>query len=264
MWGLVNDGFYTTDDFNYDPSTKIYTLKTGVANGSSITSTLPMPGGIKFKDINGDGVINDKDRTIIGDATPKFFGGLNQQFSYGNFDLSIYFNFQYGNKVYNDNKLEFTSAYTADANMLDVVNGRWHTVDANGNVIQGVATVNGQQVVVGEAPAVLNATNANASMWIPMTSNSAFYPQSYAVEDASFIRLNNITLGYTLPKSLVKRARIESLRFYVTGNNLHVWTKYSGYDPEVSTRRGTPTTPGVDYSAYPRSRSYIFGLNLNF
>ena len=86
---------------------------------------------------------------------------------------------------------------------------------------------------------------------------------SWAVEDGSFIRINNITLGYTLPASVIKRIKLERLRVYFTANNVALITNYSGYDPEVSVRRGNPVTPGVDYSAYPRSRSFIFGVNLS-
>lgn len=88
---------------------------------------------------------------------------------------------------------------------------------------------------------------------------------SDAIEDGSFLRLNNVTLGYTLPKTLVERVNISSLRVYVTGYNLYTWTNYSGYDPEVDSRRAQgPMTPGVDFSAYPRSRSVIAGLNVTF
>ena len=265
MWGLVADGYYTLNDFNYDANTRIYTLRQGLPNASSVTSFIPAPGGIKFKDLNGDGIINDKDRTIIGNANPFSFGGLNQQFTYKNFDASIFINFVYGNQVFNANKLEFASGYTPEANLLSIMNNRWHTIDpATGQVIQQVITINGTQQVVGASPDVLAKVNSGATLWTPLTSSSAFYPNSWGVEDGSFIRINNITIGYTLPASITNRLRIQRLRIYVTGNNLAVITGYSGYDPEVNTRRGTPMTPGVDYSAYPRSRSFLAGINLSF
>ena len=250
MYGLVNDGFYTVDDFNYNATTQTYTLKAGVPNDISVTGLTPQPGIIKYKDLNGDSIVNSNDERIIGNANPKFFGGLNQQFVYKNFDLSIFINFQYGNDIVNDNKLEFGSGYTPNANLLSIENNRWRTVDANGNVVTD--------------PKALEALNKNATLWQPITTGSAFYPQSYAIEDGSFVRLNNISLGYTLPESLTKRASIQRFRAYVTLNNLAVLTHYSGYDPEVNTRRSTPMTPGVDYSAYPRSSSYIFGVNVTF
>ncbi len=249
MFGLVNDGFYKVNDFNYDAATGAYTLKEGVPDNSTILGYAPQPGIVKFKDLNNDGVINiDDDRQVIGQALPRFFGGLNQQFAYKGFDLSVFLNFQYGNNVYNYNKLEFSSGYTAYANMLDNALGRWRTINDQGQVVTD--------------PTELTALNANASTWRPVTSGGAFVPQSWAVEDGSFIRLNNVTLGYTLPQKWSERAKIRNLRVYATGNNLAVFTNYSGYDPEVNTRRGTPMTPSVDFSAYPRSKMYVFGINV--
>jgi len=263
MYGYVNDGYYKVSDFNYNAATRVYTLKSGVANDQSITATMPMPGGIKFKGLNGDTVISaNTDRAIIGNAQPKFFGGLNQQFTYKGFDCSIFINFQYGNKVFNFNKLEFSSGYTPGATLLGIMGGRWHTTDNNGNAYETV--VNGQ--VVGASPDSLNALNKGAKIWIPVvgSSSTTFAPQSWAVEDASFIRINNITLGYSLPASLVSKLKISRLRIYGTVNNVAVITGYSGYDPEVNTRTASPVTPGVDYSAYPRSRSFIMGVNVTF
>lgn len=248
IWGLFTDGYYTVNDFDYNNG--VYTLKANVANNSGITATAPQPGMLKFKDTNGDNVIDDKDRGIIGNTQPKFFGGLNQQFSYRNFDLSIFLNFQVGNDVYNANKLEFTSGYTVNSNLLSSMNDRWRTVDENGVVVTD--------------PAALAKLNENAKLWAPLRSASSFYVHSWAIEDGSFLRVNNITLGYSLPSKLLKRAKIENFRVYATVNNLAVWTRYTGYDPEVNTRRSTPLTPGVDYSAYPRSRAFICGLNLTF
>lgn len=262
MWGLVTDGFYTTNDFNYNPATRVYTLKAGEPNDGSITATTPMPGSIKFKSVSGDSVISNNDRTIIGNSQPKFFGGLGQQFTYKNFDCSIFINFQYGNKIFNDNKLEFSSGYTPGATLLGIMKDRWHTVDGNGNAYESL--VGGQ--VVGASPDSLNALNKGAKVWIPLvgSSSTTFQPQSWAVEDGSFIRINNITLGYNLPPRLTEKLRISHLRIYATVNNVAVLTGYSGYDPEVNTRRDTPLTPGVDYSAFPRSRTYIAGINLTF
>ena len=113
-------------------------------------------------------------------------------------------------------------------------------------------------------PDDLRALNTNATIWTPLTTAASFYVNSWSVEDGSFIRINNVTLGYTLPIFKFSKMQISKLRFYATVNNLAVFTKYSGYDPDVNTRRGSPITPGVDYSAYPRSRAYIFGINLSF
>ena len=111
-------------------------------------------------------------------------------------------------------------------------------------------------------PEQLAAMNANTTMWSPMTQRMVF--SDWAVEDGSFLRLNTLTLGYTLPESLMNKVHIKNLRFYVTAYNVFCLTGYSGFDPEVSTALQTNLTPGVDYSAYPKSRQFVIGVNLNF
>ncbi|MES1217840.1 MAG: TonB-dependent receptor, partial [Bacteroidota bacterium] len=244
--GFITDGYYSLSDFDYNAGT--YTLKAGQPNNLGVTSLAPYPGRLKYKDLDGNGIIDDADRTIIGVAQPDLFGGLNQQFTYKNFDLSVFLNFQAGNKVINANRLEFTNAYTPNSNMLADMNDRWRTVNDQGQVVTD--------------PTELAKLNANAKLWSPSTSSNSFTLHSWAVEDGSFLRVNNISLGYNLPLSVTQKIKIQKLRIYVTANNLAVFTKYSGYDPEVSTRRSTPVTPGVDYSAYPRSRTYLAGINL--
>jgi TonB-linked SusC/RagA family outer membrane protein len=268
MYGLVNDGYYKLSDFNATPysnsaypwATTQYTLKSGVPT-SGITSSTIQPGTQKFKDINGDGIVNGSDFTVIGHALPKFTGGLNQTFNYKNFDLSLFLNFSYGGQVYNDNKLEFTSAYSNGANLLSIFNDRWHIADPNTGV--SLTRVVGT-TVIGQSPEAINAVNGNAKYWIPVTGVEYNNSQSFAVENASFIRINNLTIGYTFPKVLLGKLKLTNFRVYATGNNLGVITGYSGYDPEVSTRRSSPLTPGVDYSAYPRSRTYLMGINISF
>lgn len=258
MYGYVTDGFYGVDDFNYNASTGVYTLKPDVPNASSLLGTI-QPGMMKLIDVKKDGVIDDKDRTIIGNANPKFVGGLNQQFKYKQFDLSAFVNFVYGNDVYNASKIEFTNGYSKSTNMLTEMNGRWRTIDENGVRLQKITG----NVVTGASPDQLATLNADATIWMPgVTATSGFLPASWAMEDGSFLRLNNITFGYTLPTNLLKKAKIYALRLYGTLNNVAVWTNYTGFDPEVNTRRASPLTPSVDYSAYPRSKSFIFGLNL--
>jgi TonB-linked SusC/RagA family outer membrane protein len=262
MWGYLSDGYYQISDFNYNTATRTYTLRSGVPNDANVTATPAMPGGIKYKGLNGDTIISANDRTIIGSAQPKFFGGFNQQFTYKAFDVSIFINFQYGNKIYNDNKLEFSSGYTPAATLLGIMKNRWHTVDGNGNTYEAV--VNGQ--VVGASPDSLAALNKNAKLWIPLvgSSSTTFASNSWAVEDGSFLRVNNVTIGYTLPVSVTRKVRIARLRVYATVNNLALVTHYTGYDPEVNTRTTSPVTPGVDYSAYPRTRTFIAGINVTF
>ncbi|WP_460556509.1 SusC/RagA family TonB-linked outer membrane protein [Ferruginibacter profundus] len=270
MYGLVVDGFYGVNDFTTTPYanaaypnlTTQYTLKAGMPDPISVLADLVAPGQIKYKDINGDGKITlDGDRAVIGNALPKFTGGFNQTFSYKNFDLNVFTNFSYGNDIYNANNLEYSNTYGVDANVLSKMNGRWKVIDGSGNLVQ--KQIN-STTTVGIAPDQLAALNAGASIWQPIRTTTGFYPMSYAVEDGSFLRINNITLGYTLPKALLKRVKISSLRFYATVYNVATITNYSGYDPDVNAKRGNPLTPGVDYSAYPRGRTMLAGLNLSF
>jgi hypothetical protein len=260
MFGLVADGMYRTADFDYNSATRVYTLKAGVVNNSAIIGTV-QPGSIKYKDLNGDGKIDlTNDRTIIGNPTPKFSGGFNNQFAYKNWDMSIFVNFVYGNTIYNASKVELTNGYTNNANMLDMMKGRWKTVSENGTTLQ---YVNGSGQVIGVDPAILATANINATIWQPLKSTGAFYPSSWAMEDGSFIRINNLTIGHTVSSKQLSKLKISKLRFYLTGNNLAVFTNYTGYDPEVSVSNNG-LTPGLDYSAYPKSRSFVFGLNATF
>ncbi|MES2277381.1 MAG: TonB-dependent receptor [Bacteroidota bacterium] len=270
FWGLINDGYYKVSDFDTAPysnatypwATTKYTLKAGVPV-SSITSTAIQPGTQKFVDINGDGKITTADYTVLGHALPRFIGGFGQQFTWKGFDASVFLNYSYGGNVANYNKLEFTSTYSNGANLLSIFNDRYRTVDPNTGVqVQGVpSTAIG---VIGASPDVLNALNANAKYWIPVQSIEWDNNQSFAIENGSFIRINNITLGYTLPKNISSKLTLSNLRVFVTGNNLGTITGYTGYDPDVSTRRSSPTTAGVDYSAYPKSRVYVIGINASF
>jgi hypothetical protein len=257
MWGLVTDGFYKVEDFNYNAG--VYTLKPGVVSNAGIIGVV-QPGAIKFKDLNGDGVIDlNNDRQIIGNPTPKFTGGLNQQFSYKQWDMSLFVNFSYGNDIYNANKIEFTNGYTSNSNMLDIMKGRWRVITPSGQTAQWVSG----NTVLGIAPDQLAALNANATIWQPIRSAGAFYPHSWAIEDGSFLRFNNLTIGYSFPASKLAGTKISKLRLYVTANNFAIITNYSGYDPEVSVR-SNPLTPGLDYSAYPKSRTFLFGINASF
>ncbi len=253
MYGYVSDGRYEVSDFEgYDATTETWALKSGVANASTIVGTIA-PGKMKLQDLNGDGAVTIDDRDVIGNASPKHTGGfIVNGYAYG-FDLTAAFNWSYGNDIYNANKIEYTTStpQTQYRNLTDMMaeGKRWTNVDpATGQLVTD--------------PSTLEAMNAGTTMWSPYMSRYVF--SDWAVEDGSFLRLNTLTLGYTLPAAISSKLRIQSLRFYTTGYNVFALTNYSGFDPEVSTRRKTPLTPGVDYSAYPRSRQLVFGLNLNF
>ena len=257
--GYKNAGRYEVSDFEgYDPATNSWKLKDGVVDGSPVIGTL-RPGSMKLMDVSGpegtpDGVVDDNDITEIGNVNPDFVGGFGLNARAYGFDLSANFNFSIGNKVYNANKIEYTSAtYTKFSQYrnlsTDMASGkRWTYVNAAGQFVTD--------------PAELAALNANTTMWSPYMQH--FVLTDWAIENASFLRLNTLTLGYTLPANLIKRVGITNLRFYVTAYNVFTVTKYSGSDPEADCIRKTNLTPNVDYSGYPRSRQLVVGLNLNF
>ncbi|WP_432713138.1 SusC/RagA family TonB-linked outer membrane protein [Pedobacter sp.] len=257
FYGFISDGRYTVDDFTYTQNANTgaytYTLKTGTPNSRVLIGNRePQPGDMKVKKLSSSEsmLIGEDDKTVLGNVQPKFTGGFNNQFAYKNFDMTVFVNFSVGSKVYNANKLEFTSQYNVkDNNLLTLTKDRWQNFNENGVLVTD--------------PALLTAMNANTTFWTPTPGNYAL--TSFAVEDGSFLRISNVTLGYTLPAKLMKSTGfISKLRFYGTVNNLYTITGYSGYDPEANTRRSNPLTPGVDYAAYPRSRYILAGVNLVF
>lgn len=262
MYGYVTDGMYTFDDFNWDASKNVWVLKEGVADNSAMTSAGNYfgPGALKFKKLADDETnkITENDRTVIGNALPVHTGGFGFNTTFKGFDASVFFNWSYGNDIYNANKLDYSAQllsrkYQNLGNFMRLEN-RFTTIDpATGNNIYYGNNAN---------PELLRQLNEGKTMWHPIMTTTAFH--SWAVEDGSFLRLNNLTIGYTFPRALTKKWLIESLRIYATGYNLHCWTSYSGPDPEVSTRTSTPFTPGVDYSAYPKARSFVGGINITF
>lgn len=266
MYGYVVDGMYSFDDFSFDAGQNKWLLKPGVVDASQVLTRSGNyfgPGHIKLKKLNkadeNDNVISpDLDRTVIGNAQPKHTGGLTLNSSYKGFDLAAMFNWSYGNDIYNADKIDYTS-YTGSKRYQNVsslisLDNRFTTIDPStgGNIMFG-STAN---------PALLQELNSDATMWTPLTNSSIL--TNWAIEDGSFLRLGNLTLGYTLPSQISKKLLMQKLRVYVAGNNLKVWTKYTGQDPEVDTRRSTPLTPGVGYSAYPKAKKFLFGLNVTF
>ena len=249
---LDGNGRYDVSDFTgYDAATKTWTLKEGVTDCSSVIGTI-RPGSLKLKDQNGDHVITDEDNTIIGDVNPTAFGGFSiNAHAYG-FDLSANFNYSIGNKVYNANKIEWTSTgkYQYRNMSTEMADGkRWTNLDPETGLLSN-------------DPVRLAELNANTTMWSPWMNKMVL--TDWAIEDASFLRLNTLSLGYTIPKTLTQKVGIQNLRFYVTAYNVFTLTGYSGFDPEADCITKTALTPNVDYSGYPRSRTFLVGVNLNF
>ena len=255
IYGYVSDGRYEVDDFNYVNGK--WVLKEGVVDCSPVIgATYLRPGAMKLKNLDGsaDNLVNLTDRTIIGNALPKVTGGFALNSFYKGFDFSANFNYALGQKVYNANKIEFTSSRKDSfkgRNLIDMmdVDKRWTNVNwTTGELITD--------------PEALKAANAGTTMWSPCVGNAVL--SDWAIEDGSYLRLQSLTIGYTLPENLTQKVYLRKVRVYVTGTNLFCLTRYSGYDPEVDTRRSTPLTPGVDYSAYPKSIGFVAGLNLVF
>ena len=237
MYGLDWVGNYQYSDFVKNSSGQ-YILKDNVpTNQSSRTATAgtaPQPGDIKFKDINGDGVINANDQVPIGRGYPINVGGLSNDFMYKGFDLDVLLQWSYGNDIQNANRMIFENNATG-INQFASVKDRWTPTNPN-NVMFRAGTGSPQ---------------------------GPSYYSSRTVENGSYLRLKTVSLGYNLSKHLLDRYRIKGVRIYVSGQNLLTWTKYKGYDPEVNTFYGN-LSPGFDYGSYPRARTLTVGANLNF
>jgi hypothetical protein len=229
MYGYVFDGLYQYSDFDITTN-GAYVLKSNVPNNGTNRSSI-LPGFAKYKDLNGDGVVNSQDQTIIGRAYPLHYGGFSNNLRYKNFDLNLFFQWSYGNDVINATRYVFEGSPKYNQNMLASYANRWTPDNQNTDI----PTVNG--------------------------GGNRIY-SSRVIEDGSYLRLKTLQLGYTVKGKALTRIGVKNLRVYVSGQNLITWTKYTGQDPEVSTYTGA-LTPGFDYSAYPRTRTCTFGVNLS-
>ena len=220
-------------------------------------------GDIKYKDVDENGIIDERDRTDIGSPLPKFTFGWTNTFRYKNLDLSIFLNGSYGNKVMNYNSLTLTHMNSTWTNQLQSVvskRARLEPIDPS------IVYADGSKWY----DHIDNVRVKNPGTKTPHTSindpNDNDRISDRYVEDGSFLRIKNITLGYTFPKALLNKAKIENLRVYVNIQNLYTFTKYTGYDPEVgaSTQDSTGLTYGLDNGRYPSPAMYSFGLNITF
>ena len=229
MYGFIYEGTYKPEEFNGGTS-----LKDGIAYMTSVGQDKVRPGDPKYRDINKDGLIDDNDRTVIGCGQPLHTGGFGNTFNFYGFDLNIFFSWSYGNDVINANRLYFENGSITNTNQLKTYVNRWTPENPTSNIPRVGADI--------------------ASM---------FVYSSRVVEDASFLRLRNVTLGYTLPRNVLRKMHFDTMRFYVSAENLWTLTNYSGPDPEVSTRNSV-LTPGFDWSAYPRAMGVTAGLSFTF
>ena len=233
FYGIEWAGVYGYEDFDQDAAGN-YTLKKGVATNGNDRSSI-QPGDIKYRDVDGDGTITDKDVVVIGRALPIHIGGFNNNFTWGRFNLNVFFQWSYGNDVMNANRiyLEGNQTNRPALNQFKSYADRWTPENSDSKMFRA-----GGQGPVG------------------------FY-SSRTLEDGSFLRLKTLQLSYNLSARACRYIGVQNLSVYVSGQNLFTWTDYSGMDPEVSVRNSA-LTPGFDYSAYPRSRTYVFGVKVTF
>ena len=258
VYGYESDGWYTVDEFvfsiNSSTNKPEWTKLPSTVDASDVLGTKAFrPGAPKFVDQNKDGKIDSNDFVPIGNIYPFLTGGFNLTGQLFNFDISAAFSYSVGNMLYNGDKLDLTQRGSQQRykNLLSICapGNAWTNVDWNtGDLITD--------------PALLEQVNENCRMYSPVASGT--FVSDYYLEDASFLRFSSLTVGYTVPRHLTQWVHISKLRFYATASNLFCLTNYSGFDPEVNCRRNNPLTPGIDYSAYPKSRSLVAGINVSF
>jgi TonB-linked SusC/RagA family outer membrane protein len=254
FWGYKVIGRFDnpTDFYKHDANGNV--VQVAIPEGNTISPESTWLGDYIFEDVNGDGVINSEDCTFIGNPEPKFTWGFGNTFSYKNFDLNLFFSGSYGNKA-----LNLTRMYIEDPRL-------------NSNILKSSLNYAVVSVIDPSLPSddYRNCYVSNASSTtmpaLQRSDKNANYTRisDLLIEDASYIRLQNLSFGYTLPKNLVRKAYLENVRVYFNCQNVFTLTKYKGLDPEVGAMYGDALMTGVDYGRYPSPRIYTFGINLAF
>jgi TonB-linked SusC/RagA family outer membrane protein len=223
FYGFVTDGIFQTE-----AEVNAHAVQVPGNDPNNRTSA----GDIRFKDLNSDGIIDDKDRTYIGDPNPDFYFSLNNTFDYKGFDLSIFLQGVYGNDIFNANRI-WTEGMAVAYNQSTETLTRW-TGAGTSNIMPR---------------AIFNDPNKNTR------------PSDRYIEDGSYVRVKNVSLGYTIPKRIFEKFSISSARFYLSGTNLFTLTKYKGFDPEVN---GNGNGSGIDNATYPVTKVFSIGANISF
>ncbi len=291
IYGFIYDGIYSMDEFYFDPTSNYQALpwgssalengvkeqsdtdangvkhpKTVINNvsGSSNSGIATLPGKVKFKDISGpegkpDGIIDEYDRVVIGNTNPKVQGGFGFSGQWKDLDFATNFNFMLKFDVNNATAYQLASSegnskkfYNSLAKFAE--HGWRYTRNSDGETLYKAYFIDGSVDMYREL-------NAGRTLWNP-TDVTTKITHSYFIEDGSFLRCQDLTLGYTLPSKMTAKWGISKARFYASATNLFIITGYSGYDPEVDVQTGL--TSGMDYNRYPRSRGFIFGTNITF
>lgn len=288
IYGFVYDGLYQFDEFYFDPLNNYQAVPWGSSaadngtssdrapredgyvtvindiSGSSNSGIATLPGKIKFKDLDGDGRITENDRTVIGNTNPKIQGGFGLSGQWKDFDFTANFTYMLDFDINN------ATAYTLSAsesnknnfyNVLTEFRNGWLYNDIDGSITGTKGDILYKIYYVDDCVNLYKKANEGRDLWNP-TDVTKKITHSYFIEDGSFLRCSDITLGYTLPKNLTQKIGLSKARFYVSASNLFILTGYSGYDPEVDIQTGL--TCGMDYNRYPRARSFVFGTNITF
>ena len=288
IYGFVYDGLYQFDEFYFDPLNNYQAVPWGSAaadngtssncapredgyitvindiSGSSNSGIATLPGKIKFKDLDGDGRITENDRTVIGNTNPKIQGGFGLSGQWKDFDFTANFTYMLDFDINN------ATAYTLSAsegnknnfyNVLKEFRNGWQYNDIDGSITGTKGDILYKIYYVDDCVNLYKKANEGRDLWNP-TDVTKKITHSYFIEDGSFLRCSDITVGYTLPKNLIQKVGLTKARFYVSASNLFILTGYSGYDPEVDIQTGL--TCGMDYNRYPRARSFVFGTNITF
>lgn len=287
IYGFVYDGLYSMDEFYFDPTQNLQALPWGstaaengtsknapsvgddgvehsktiinMVSGNSNSGIATLPGKIKFKDINGDGYITEDDRVIIGNTNPKVQGGFGFSGQWKALDFTMNFNYMLDFDI--NNATAYTLA-SAEGNsrrfhnsLSEFAQKGWrYTRDLDGETMY-------KAYFLDNSVDMYRELNEGRTLWSP-TDVTRKVTHSYFIEDGSFLRCQDVTVGYTLPQHVTKRVGISKARFYLSASNLFIITNYTGFDPEVDVQTGL--TSGMDYNRYPRSRSFVFGTNITF
>lgn len=288
IYGFVYDGLYGFDEFYFDPLNNYQAVPWGSSaadngtskdcapredgyvtvindiSGDSNSGIATLPGKIKFKDLDGDGRITENDRTIIGNTNPKVQGGFGLSGQYKDFDFTTNFTFMLDYDINNATAYVLSSSEgnknTFHNVLADYADG-WQYNDIDGSRTGTKGDILYKLYYVDDCVNIYKDANEGRTLWNP-TDVTKKITHSYFIEDGSFLRCNDITIGYTLPKKVIQKAGISKARFYVSASNLFIITGYSGYDPEVDIQTGL--MPSMDLNRYPRNRAFVFGTNITF
>ena len=267
FYGYKTDGIYTSlEDIENSPKPQA-----APSDGVYKRTSTVWVGDIKYKDLNGDNVINTEDRTNIGSPMPKFTFGFTNTFRYKNFDLTLFLNGSVGNKILNYNAITLTHMYSSWTNQTKNISDRAILVpiDPNKDYSQGTILRPDGSVIENWYDDITNVKVKNPDAGLPRPSlygdpNDNDRISDRYIEDGSYLRVRNISLGYTFPKQMLSKAKIESLRLYTNIQNLWTITGYSGYDPEVGVSTTSANVYGLDNGRYPSPTTYSVGVNLTF